>query len=260
MAADAVGRETSAEDPEPGAEPRAGSGGPSVAAHPRATRQVARARGWAGLVGFALGGYLSQPSATLATAGLRALIAGVVCYLAVWAGAVFVWRQVVMIEYAGARDRLRGHRAAAAAAAQASAVAAAAQAAQASAAAAAAAKARQEAATARRRANVRIQAECSVVAYVGDNRSRVQTYTLDLSAGGMLVAGLSMLEKGERFEFQLTLAAGAPPVEGAGSVVRSDPQGRCAVVFDSLREGDERRLSAFITDWQRGQRQAVRAA
>lgn len=72
--------------------------GPSVAAHPRAARAVATAKGWGGLVGFALGGYFSLPTHTLADAGLRALIAGLICYVAAWAGAVFVWRRLVILE------------------------------------------------------------------------------------------------------------------------------------------------------------------
>jgi predicted lipid-binding transport protein (Tim44 family) len=82
------------------------SGAPSVAAHPRAARAVARAKGWGGLVGFLLGGYLSLPTNTLAAAGLRALVAGVVCYVAVWAAAVFLWRRLVMLEIKGREQRL----------------------------------------------------------------------------------------------------------------------------------------------------------
>jgi hypothetical protein len=80
--------------------------GPSVAAHPRAARGVARAKGWGGLVGFLVGGYLSLPTNTLAAAGLRALIAGVVCYVAAWAGAVFLWRRLVMLEIKGREQQL----------------------------------------------------------------------------------------------------------------------------------------------------------
>ncbi len=74
------------------------SSGPSVAAHPRAALQVARAKGWGGLVGFLLGGYLSLPTNTLVDAGIRALIAGAVCYVVTWAAALFVWRRLVVIE------------------------------------------------------------------------------------------------------------------------------------------------------------------
>jgi len=81
-------------------------GGPSVAAHPRAARGVARAKAWGGLAGFVLGGYLSLPTHTVADAGLRALIAGMVCYVAVWAAAVFVWRRLVMLELRARQQQL----------------------------------------------------------------------------------------------------------------------------------------------------------
>jgi hypothetical protein len=81
-----------------GAEVAAPGDGPSLAAHPRAVRSVARSKSWGGLIGFMLGGYLSLPTSTLAEAGLRALAAGVVCYVAAWAGAVFIWRRLVILE------------------------------------------------------------------------------------------------------------------------------------------------------------------
>jgi hypothetical protein len=82
------------------------SGSPSVAAHPRAARAVAQAKAWGGLGGFFIAGYLSLPTGTLAEAGLRALIAGSVCYVAAWAGAVFVWRRLVVIEIKGREQAL----------------------------------------------------------------------------------------------------------------------------------------------------------
>jgi hypothetical protein len=84
----------------------ADSGSPSVAAHPRAARAVAQAKGWGGLAGFFVAGYLSLPTGTLAQAGLRALIAGCVCYVAAWAGAVFVWRRLVIVEIKGREQAL----------------------------------------------------------------------------------------------------------------------------------------------------------
>lgn len=79
---------------------------PSVAAHPKAARSVARAKGWGGLAGFLIAGYLSLPTSTLAEAGLRALVAGSVCYVAAWAGAVFVWRRLVMVELRNREQRV----------------------------------------------------------------------------------------------------------------------------------------------------------
>jgi len=71
---------------------------PSIAGHPRAARSVARAKSWGALAGFIVGGYLSLPTHTLASAGLRAIVAGLICWVAVWAGAVFFWRRMVVLE------------------------------------------------------------------------------------------------------------------------------------------------------------------
>ena len=81
-------------------------GAPSVAAHPRAARSVARAKSWGGLAGFFIAGYMSLPTGTLAEAGLRSLVAGAVCYVAAWAGAVFVWRRLVVLEIKGREQQL----------------------------------------------------------------------------------------------------------------------------------------------------------
>jgi PilZ domain len=209
-----------------------GPRGPSVAAHPRASLHIARAKGWGGLLGFLVGGYLSLPTSTLAVAGLRALVAGVVCYLVAWAGAVFVWRQLVMLQVAGARSRSRQHLESLARASSAA----------------------PDTSSAGRRQNVRVQVQRPVVAYIGANRTPAQTFTIDISAGGLLVAGLADLQKGEPFEFELTLAPGDPPVTGTGSVVRTDPQGRCAIVFKRITRADERRLDQFIFEALRSER------
>jgi hypothetical protein len=77
-----------------------------LAEHPRAARSVARAKAWGGLAGFLIGGYLSLPTQTLAGAGLRALAAGVVCYVAAWAAAVFLWRRMLVAELHQAKHDL----------------------------------------------------------------------------------------------------------------------------------------------------------
>jgi hypothetical protein len=211
----------------------AAAGGPSVAAHPRAALNVARVKGWAGLLGFLVGGYLSLPTSTLAGAGLRALAAGVVCYVVAWAGAVVVWRQIVMLEIAGARtrtnERIASLEQAAASGGQGQ----------------------------WRRQNVRVRAERPVVAYIGAERKPAQTFTMDISAGGLLMAGLADLKQGEPFEFELSLIPDQPPVTGTGSVVRTDPQGRCAITFKQITRADERRLDQFVFEHLRNERQAA---
>ncbi len=78
----------------------------SVAAHPRAARAVARAKALGGLGGFLLGGYLSLPTHTLLAAAVRALLAGIVCYVALWSAAVFLWRRLVVAELRHAQHQL----------------------------------------------------------------------------------------------------------------------------------------------------------
>jgi hypothetical protein len=96
------------------------AGGPSVAGHPRAARAVARAKGWGALVGFVLGGYESLPTHTVAETLLRALIAGAVLYVGVWAGALFFWRRMVMLEIKAREQQILAAAGAARAARQAS--------------------------------------------------------------------------------------------------------------------------------------------
>ena len=72
---------------------------------------------------------------------------------------------------------------------------------------------------------VRIKAARPVLVYAGADHPQVQSYTVDLSGGGFLLAGPDTLKIGEEVSFQLTIASGAPPVTGKGKVVRTDAQG-----------------------------------
>ncbi len=79
---------------------------PRLSAHPRARRQIREAKAYAGLAGFGLVLLLSlQGGALLLDAGIRALAAGCGSYVAVWAIALFVWRQIARAEVATAEQR-----------------------------------------------------------------------------------------------------------------------------------------------------------
>ena len=83
-------------------------GRPRLSAHPRASRQIREAKAWSGLAGFALVLALSlQGGALPFDAGVRALAAGVVCYVAGWALAVVVWSQLARAEVLAAERRFR---------------------------------------------------------------------------------------------------------------------------------------------------------
>jgi hypothetical protein len=84
-----------------------------LADHPRAMRQIELARGWGGVGCFAFVGLVSLNSGGPPfDAGLRALLAGVVGFVAGWGLSVMVWRHLALAEAAAARDSAEARRAA----------------------------------------------------------------------------------------------------------------------------------------------------
>jgi hypothetical protein len=86
----------------------------SISAHPRAAYSIRRMKGFGGLVGLLLVGWLSYRAGALPVdAALRALAGGVVGYVACWMIAVQVWRHLVIAEARAAAERIRERSAAA---------------------------------------------------------------------------------------------------------------------------------------------------
>jgi hypothetical protein len=102
---------------------------------------------------------------------------------------------------------------------------------------------------------VRIRAARPALVYAGPNRTPVESYTVDLSGGGFLLAGPDTLKIGEDVQFSITLEPGKLKISGTGEVVRVDRQGRRAVAFKSITEPERRHLIRFIFDCQRTERQ-----
>jgi hypothetical protein len=85
----------------------------SVAAHPRASYAVRRAKGWGGLIGLLLVAWYSHRAGLMAVdVALRALIGGVVGYVVAWLIALQVWRHLVIAEARAAAERVRRRAAA----------------------------------------------------------------------------------------------------------------------------------------------------
>jgi c-di-GMP-binding flagellar brake protein YcgR len=93
-----------------------------------------------------------------------------------------------------------------------------------------------------------------VLVYSGRDLLQIQSYTVDVSGGGFLLAGPDTLMLGEEVQFQLSLTPEVLPVTGKGKVVRIDSCGRRAVAFDSISDLDRRRLIRFIFESQRAER------
>jgi len=86
----------------------------SVAAHPRASYAVRRAKGWGGLIGLLLVAWYSHRAGLMAVdVALRALTGGIVGYVVAWVVALQVWRHLVIAEARAAADRLAQRAAAA---------------------------------------------------------------------------------------------------------------------------------------------------
>jgi hypothetical protein len=91
-----------------------GSGvvGIAVSNHPKAARQIALLKSWAGLAAFAYSGYAAyQAGDGFANVAFRAVIWGIAVYIAVWAAAVHVWRHVAVAEVRAAERRWKNQKA-----------------------------------------------------------------------------------------------------------------------------------------------------
>ena len=86
------------------------------------------------------------------------------------------------------------------------------------------------------------------------------TFALDLSGGGLLLAGPDRLKAGEHVSFNLRLEAGTQPIEGYARVVRVAGSGNPALTFDSIKPADRERLIHFIFDCERRARALLRTA
>src|SRR3954449_11739515 len=94
---------------------KAASPGIAVANHPTAQRQINTLQSWAGLGAFFLAGYFAwKGGAVFVDVATRALLWGIAAYVAVWAMAVQVWRQIAIAEVRAAerqwRDRKQAER------------------------------------------------------------------------------------------------------------------------------------------------------
>lgn len=84
--------------------------------HPRAGRQIRAAKGWGGLLGFALVALLSWNAGVPPfDVGVRALLGGVAGYVVAWTGAVHAWRHLAVAEIRAAHRATIERRQAAAA-------------------------------------------------------------------------------------------------------------------------------------------------
>ncbi len=102
---------------------------------------------------------------------------------------------------------------------------------------------------------VRVMASRPVLVYSAKDHFEIESYTVDVSGGGFLLAGPDTLKVGDRVQFRLALGPDLEPVSGTAKVLRVDSRGRRAAIFEEISEPDRRRLIRFIFDCQRDERQ-----
>jgi c-di-GMP-binding flagellar brake protein YcgR len=102
-----------------------------------------------------------------------------------------------------------------------------------------------------RREFVRVDASQPVVLIGEEDGSVVSAHAIELSGGGMLLAGPTALTLEASVRFTLNLGPGHLPISGLGHVVRVEGGGRYAVAFDAITHSDRQRLIHFIFQRQR---------
>lgn len=98
-----------------------------------------------------------------------------------------------------------------------------------------------------RREAVRVPAELPAAIVTGGRR--IVARTVNLSVGGMLLAGAADLELDQDVRFALEL--GGVAVAGTGHVVRGTADGERGVAFAGLDGAGERAIARFVTGRQR---------
>jgi PilZ domain len=108
-----------------------------------------------------------------------------------------------------------------------------------------------------RRQFVRVAARVPGVVGQGGAGSPLHTYTLDVSAGGLLVAGAGDVEIGAPVSVTVKIPD-RDPVEAAAVIARRTKQGHAALQFTDISEADREALIRWIFERQRLERQAAK--
>ena len=105
---------------------------------------------------------------------------------------------------------------------------------------------------------VRVPPVPPVSVQIAAGEDRVISYALNVSGGGILLAGPGTLKLGDELSLRLMTAQGAAPIQAIGVVVRADGESRRGISFKEISEGDRRRLVRFVFEVMREERQSRR--
>jgi hypothetical protein len=102
-----------------------------------------------------------------------------------------------------------------------------------------------------RREFVRVPSLKDVVLGAEPGTGKIDGKVIDLSGGGMLLSRADSLELDSVVRFRLHLGTGSGAIEGSARVVRTDGEGRRALVFEEISKDDRERLIHFVFARQR---------
>ncbi|HEY5430169.1 MAG TPA: PilZ domain-containing protein [Solirubrobacteraceae bacterium] len=114
-----------------------------------------------------------------------------------------------------------------------------------------------DAAVTQRRSFVRVTTPQAVTLTSDDDGER-RVHTVDLSGGGMLLAGADTLETAQIVRFSMALGDGGLPVQGEARVLRIREDGKRALVFQQIDKYDRQRLIRFVFECMRTARARTR--
>ena len=102
-----------------------------------------------------------------------------------------------------------------------------------------------------RREHVRVESRLPTAILPADgDHPAVHTFTLDVSGGGLLVAGVGMSEPGSPVDIALKLP-GRSTIEATGHVARRTAEGHAGVVYEHIASHDREELVRWIFERQR---------
>ena len=102
-----------------------------------------------------------------------------------------------------------------------------------------------------RREHVRVESRLpTAIEHADAAHAPVHTYTLDVSGGGVLVAGVGMAEEGTLVDVTLKVPGGSI-IEAGGHVARRTAEGHAGVVFERIAPHDREELVRWIFERQR---------
>jgi hypothetical protein len=112
----------------------------------------------------------------------------------------------------------------------------------------------------KRREFVRATVDLPLTLSVGDADEApviADAHALDLSGGGLLVAGLPAPKLGDEHDFTLTVGADEPPIRGRGRIVRLVGTDRAGLQFITIDEPGRVRLTQLAFTMSRDQHRRI---